>query len=170
MPRYAIIPDRSTLAAVASSSVHPIHGGADRLTGWVEAVVVDGAVDTAEPATARVELAAADLHAGNALANREIRKRLEIRRYPAVTAQVRKVGERGADGRYEVHGELSLRGVTHPVRGTATLHEDAGGALEITGELALDVRDFGLDPPSLFGLRVHPDVAVTVRLHATPEQ
>lgn len=168
MTRYSIVPGRSELAAVANSSVHPIHGSAQRLAGWIEATVVDGVVDTTQPASAQLELATTALQADNVLVNREIQRRLDARRYPTVVADVHQVtGPTG--GQYGVSGKLALRHVTHEVSGTAAvqLHDD--GAIQVDGELTLDLRDFQLDPPKLLGLRVYPQVAVTVRIIATPE-
>ena len=168
MVRYRIIPERSELSAEAKSSVHPIHAQTGELTGWVEAQMVDGAVDTGQPASARIEVATESIHADNALVNREIQKRLDPGRYPTVVAEIREVtGPTG--GHYEVKGELTLRQATQPVTGRATLAAGSDGTLEVTGELTLDVRDFQLDPPKLLGLRVYPEVSVTVRVVATTE-
>lgn len=167
MTRYSIVPERSELAAVANSSVHPIHGSARRLAGWIEATVVDGVVDTTQPASAQLELETTALQADNVLVNREIQRRLDARRYPTVLADVHQVtGPTG--GQYGVSGKLTLRHVTHEVSGSAKvqMHD---GQMQVDGELTLDLRDFQLDPPKLLGLRVYPQVAVTVRIIATPE-
>jgi len=106
------------------------------------------------------------LSADNALVGREIKKRLDARRYPTVVAEISKVaGPTG--GKYEVNGELSLRQATQPITGRAELVAGTDSTLEITGELTIDVRDFQLDPPKMLGLKVYPEVAVTVRLVAT---
>jgi polyisoprenoid-binding protein YceI len=168
MTRFSIVPERSELAAVATSSVHPIHGSARRLDGWIEASVVDGVVDTEQPASAQIELQTTALQADNVLVNREIQRRLDARRYPVVRADVTQVsGPSG--GRYNVSGKLSLRHVTHEVSGTAEMRMHGDGAMQVDGELTLDLRDFQLDPPKLLGLRVYPQVAVTVQIFATPE-
>ncbi len=169
MVRYNIDSDRSELSAEARSSLHPIHSQTRQLSGWVEAVLVDGAVDTAQPANARIELSTESIQADNALVNREIQKRLDARRYPTVVVEIHQVVG-PSEGRYEVHGELALRHVTKPVTGHATLVAGDDSTLEITGELTIDVRDFDLDPPKLLGMRVYPDVAVSVRIVATMSQ
>jgi polyisoprenoid-binding protein YceI len=168
MTRYSIVPERSELAAVANSSVHPIHGSASRLEGWIEANVVDGVVDTELPASAQIELQTTALQADNVLVNREIQRRLDARRFPVVRADVTQVtGPSG--GRYNVSGKLSLRHVTHEVSGTAVMQPQPDGAIQVEGELSLDLRDFQLDPPKMLGLRVYPEVAVTVRITAQPD-
>lgn len=169
MARYTIVAARSGLTARARSSLHPIQAETGQLAGEIHAEMADGRVDTGLPASAHVELAVGSLRADNPLVNREIQNRLDARRFPTVTAEISSVTGPRADGEYDLEGELTLRRVTRPVTARAVLVASDDRTLEVTGELTLDVRDFQLDPPKLFGLRVHPDVAVTVRIVATAE-
>ncbi|MBV9312457.1 MAG: YceI family protein [Pseudonocardia sp.] len=166
MAHYKIVADQSTLSAEAKSSLHPIHAEARHVAGWVEAVIADGSLNAAEPANARIELAIDALRADNALVNREIQKRLDSRRYPTVVAEIHKVSA-GSGDRYEWHGDLTLRHVTKPVTGWAQLVSSTDSSLRVTGGLTLDIRDFGLDPPKLLGMRVYPEVTVSVQVAAT---
>lgn len=168
MTRYAIVPARSSLSALARSNVHPIHGEARELTGWVEAIVADGAVDAGQPASAYVEFPIDNLQADNALVNREIQRRLGSRRYPTVRAEINEVSA-GEAGRVGVRGKLSLAGTTQEVSGTAAVEVGTDGTMTVDGELTLDLRDFGLDPPKMLGLRVYPDVTVRLTVHAVAE-
>ncbi|GAA5164073.1 hypothetical protein GCM10023321_51980 [Pseudonocardia eucalypti] len=165
MTRYKIVPGRCELAAQASSSLHPIRAEASELAGEIDVELADGVLDPTAPTGARIELATAALHSGNPLLDREIQGRLDARRYPRVAAWVREVTG-PTDGAYDVHGELTLRHVTRPVTARATLVSGDRRFLEVNGAFTLDVRDFQLDPPKLLGLRVHPEVAVTVRIVA----
>lgn len=165
MARYDILPQRSEMSAEARSSVHPIHARAE-VSGWVEASVSNGSVDVEEPTHARIEIATEALRADNTLINREIQKRLDPRRYPTVIAEIKQVRP-DTGNRYSIQGELTLRHVTNPVTGWAELVSDDNGTLELTGGLTLDLRDFQLDPPKLLGMRVHPDVTVTIKLTAS---
>jgi polyisoprenoid-binding protein YceI len=167
--RYTIASRSSELSAAAKSSVHPIHSRTDAVGGWIDAVVTDGVVDVAQPASARIEVATDSLKADNPLVSRKIQKRLDARRHPSVVADIDQVNT-GTDGRYEVQGKLSLRHVTHPFTAWAELVSDKGNSVEIAGGLILDVRDYQLDPPKILGFRVYPEVTVTVRITATAEQ
>lgn len=167
MTRYAITPARSSMSAEARSSVHPIHGEARELTGWIDAIVTDGVVDVEQPARAYVEFPTDTLKADNALINREIQRRLGSRRYPTVKAEINEVAA-AEQGRIRVRGKLSLAGATQEVSGTAAVDLGSDGAMAIDGELTLDLRDFGLDPPKMLGLRVYPDVAVRLTVYAVP--
>lgn len=165
MTHYKIVPGRCELAVQASSSLHPIRAEARELAGEIDAELADGVLDPSAPTGARVELATAALRAGNPLLDRELQGRLEARRYPRVAAWVTEVSG-PVDGAYDVHGELTLRHVTRPVTARATLVSGDRRSLEVSGVLTLDMRDFQLDPPKLLGLRVDPEVAVTVRIVA----
>lgn len=68
---------------------------------------------------------------------------------------------------YQLHGELTLRHITRPVTARALLVCTTPDTLHATGELGVDIRDFQLEPPRLLGPRVHPEVAVAVRIVAT---
>ena len=167
MTRYTITPESSALTAVARSDLHPVEARAARLTGTIDATLTGDGVDVSRPASARIELSTDALLTDNPLVQRELRRRLDTRRYPTATAAVREV--RGSGTRYEVRGDLALRHVTGPLRGHAVLVAGDTGRIEVTGELVLDVREFQLDPPRLLGLRVYPEVTVTVRLLAIAE-
>lgn len=169
MTRFSILPQRSELSAAAQSSVHPIHGNVRGLSGWIDAVVSDGRVDAGHPAKAHVELDTDAIKADNMLVNKEMQRRLNARRYPVIRADVGEIRE-GSDGRFAVRGELTLMGATREVAGEASATVDPDGALTVEGELTLDMRDFGLDPPKMLGLRVYPEVAVRLRVVATPDE
>lgn len=168
MTRFTITPGRSELTAVANSSVHPIHGEGKPLSGWVEAVVNDGAVDVSRPASAHLELEVTSLRADNPLVNREIQRRLDPRRYPTVRADIDELSELG-NGRYGVRGKLSLHGITQEVSGEAAIVVGPDGVMKVDGELTLDIREYGLEPPKVLGLRVYPEVDVRLKVVATPD-
>ncbi len=164
MTRFEIVPERSELTAEARSSLHPIHGECRGVSGWIDAVVTDGVVDALEPVNAHLELETGQLKADNPLIQREIQRRLDAQRFPTIRADVQQAT--GGPDRYQVKGMLSLHGVTEAVAGQAKVRVD-GDTMTVDGELTLDIRAFRLDPPKLFGLRVYPDVAVRLRVHAS---
>ncbi|HEV2087358.1 MAG TPA: YceI family protein [Cryptosporangiaceae bacterium] len=168
MTRYALVPERSALTAQARSNVHPIHGEGRGLTGWVDVEVVDGRLDPASKPAVHIELDTDRLKAENSLYDREIQKRINARRYPTIRGDVREVRET-APGQFEVAGELSFNGATKPVDGTAKVSVVDDRTLRVEGDLTVDIRDFGLEPPKILMLKVFPDVAVHVDLVAERE-
>jgi polyisoprenoid-binding protein YceI len=168
--KFLLLGERCGLTATARSTLHPIRAEAAELTGWVEATLVDGALHPDAPVTARFELPLSALRVDNPLFGREVERRLEVKRHPLVVAEVDRVSGGGeADTRrYRANGQLTLHGARHPVGGTATLRVGDAGELHVTGQVRLDIRDFGLRPPSMLGLRVRPEVDVELRIVAVP--
>jgi polyisoprenoid-binding protein YceI len=166
--RYRLLPERSRLAIEARSSVHPIRIETTGLEGYVEIALVDGRPDLATPPGGRVEIATERLRTGNVLYDGELARRLDPRRHPRVVGDVANVTVVGA-GAYHVRGTLALHGRTQVVEGEARVEKVGDDVIEIAGEMTIDMRDFGFDPPRLLMLRVHPEMRVRGRVVAMPE-
>jgi len=164
--RYIIDSKRSRLWALARSSLHPIRVETDGLEGYLDAESVDGGVRLGLPI--RVELEAALIRSGNALLDGELERRLEVRKYRRVIGEARELKALDpAGGRYWVRGDLTLHGVTRVLEAQLTSRTLGDGAFELTGDRAIDMRDFGLTPPKLFIFRVYPEVQLRVCLVAS---
>jgi len=166
--RYRVIPDRSRLRAEARSSVHPIVVETTGLTGTIEAEVDDGAARLGAPF--RVEIDAERLRSGGALIDGELRRRMETRKFPRVVGAVRAAEARTDGKRWILRGDLTIHGVTNATDAEVTVRMVDERTLEIEGEKVIDMRDYGLQPPRLLMLRVHPDVKVRARLVAEREE
>lgn len=166
--RYRVIPDRSLLRAEARSSIHPIVVETRGLGGTVEAEIEDGAVTLTVPF--RVEIDAERLRSGTALVDGELQRRLETRKFPRVVGAVRETEQRGASSRWILRGDLTLHGVTRATDAEVAVRVIDDRTIEIEGEKVIDMRDYGLHPPRLLLLRVHPDVKVRARLVAEREE
>ena len=167
MPTFRITPDRSRVWIEAKSSLHPIHGEASGLEGWIEADVTDGRVDFGNTPKIQVELPVDRLKSGNALEDAELQRRIDAKRFPTIRGEVREIKHTDG-GRYPVRGDLTFHGVTRLMEGDVSVNVD-GGSLVFEGEQTFDIRDFGVDPPKILMLKVHPDVKVRVRVVAEPE-
>ncbi|HEX4360286.1 MAG TPA: YceI family protein [Pseudonocardia sp.] len=177
MTRFLLVGELCELTATARSTLHPVRA-VSPLSGWVEATVTDGELRPGAPVTARLELPLSTLRVDNALLGREVDRRLEAKRHPLVIAEVDRVtaelddatgtGTGTGTGHYRVDGQLTLHGVRQPLTGTARLRVGPGGELAVAGRARLDIRDFGLRPPSMLGLRVQPEVDVELRIVAEP--
>jgi hypothetical protein len=156
--RFVIQPHRSLLTVRARSTLHPITRSGP-VTGHVEATVSQGALDLAEPASGLVELEMQALK-GDAYLDREMDLRLDTQRYPRAVARLTEIHP--VDDGYRMRGEVVMRGRTCTVEGLAGVSVDSGRELRLHGSLRLDIRDFGIQPPRLLLLRVHPEVDVVL--------
>jgi polyisoprenoid-binding protein YceI len=170
MARYRIVPERSRVWIDARSNVHPIHSETDGLGGWLDlAVPEDGRVDPTASAAGHLELPVERLRSGNPLQDRELRRRIDARRFPGITGDLAVMEETDVDGRYLVSGDLTFRGVTRRHRDQMALERIDERTLRLSGQSTFDIRDFGKQPPRILMLKVEPVVAVRVEITAEQE-
>jgi len=168
--RYRIVPERSRVRIDARSSLHPIHSESTGLTGFFEAEVLGGGrVNLQVAPAATLELPVELLSSGNAMYDREMRRRVDARRFPTIRGQLTEMKETGRAGRYLVRGDITFMGVTRPYEDEVTLEVLDGGRLLIEGAHEFDIRDFGMQPPRILMLKVHPEVSVRVSIVAEKE-
>lgn len=156
------------MAIDGSSSVHPIRAAASGLDGWIE-LDLDGAALAAEPAaTGGVRIEVARLRSGNPLVDAETRRRIDAGRFPEIVGEITG-STRLADDRLALTGDLTFRGVTQPVHGELVLVLAIdGGGIGLAGEEDFDVRAWGLQPPRIGLLRVHPTIRVRIEAVGGP--
>jgi len=166
--RYEIDPERSRIVIEARSSLHPIHSETAGLEGWFEAEILGGGRLNATVAPqAELELPVDLLSSGNPLYDREMRRRIEARKFPKISGALSLMKESdGGDGRYLVGGEITFRGVTRSYEDHMTLSMVDDQTIRLEGQHTFDMRDFGMEPPKILSLRVYPDVAVRVDITA----
>ena len=171
MARYRIDPARSRVAIDATSSLHPIHSETDGLEGWLE-LDVDGRglVSTDTAPRAHLELPVDRLRSGNSMEDRELRRRIDARRFPSIAGDLIAMEPLGADGRYRVRGDVTFKGVTRTREDEMTVSADGDAGLRLQGSSVFDIRDFGMEPPRILMFKVAPDVTVTVDIVARKEE
>jgi polyisoprenoid-binding protein YceI len=168
--RYRIDPARSRVVIDARSSLHPIHTETTGLEGWLELDLQGGGrVNPTVPPRAHLELPVDQLRSGNPLEDREMRRRIDARRFPTISGELTSMRETDKDGRYLVRGEVTFKGVTRPSEDEVTISADGGATIELRGSSVFDIRDFGMEPPRILMLRVAPEVSVTVEIVAEKE-
>jgi polyisoprenoid-binding protein YceI len=167
LARFRISPQRSELWAQARSSLHPVRVHTSGLEGVVEAELVDGRVELRTPTYVQVETQR--LRSGNALVDGELQRRLEARKFPRIRGELTGLGAGNGPGTTRLTGELTLHGVTRKLDVDVTVRQLDARTLEIEGARAIDMRDFGLPPPSFLMFKMHPEVQVRARLVAERE-
>ena len=169
MARFRIVPEKSAVLIEASSSLHPIHTRTLGLEGFLDVDVHDGAIDGVDGASGELSLRVDRLSSGNRLEDRELQRRIDSRRFPTIDGQMTRLQPIGSDGRYRVTGDLTFRGVTRRCEDEVTITSIDDRMIRLEGESAFDIRDFGMEPPRIFMLRVHPDVKVRIEVVAEKE-
>jgi polyisoprenoid-binding protein YceI len=164
--RFVVAAGASQMSAFARTTAHPF-GYRAPITGAVEASLRDGDFDLDVPITAALEVDLDALEGDNPRVDGEMRRRLDIQRFPRVKATVLHVSA-GAGDVYRLRGELTLHGKTRPMQGDAVVTLD-GNQLHAKGALTIDIREFGIKPPNLLIVRVHPQIEVTIDLVADLE-
>lgn len=145
--------------------MHPIDGRATAASGTLDVEVADGRVT--QFSGGRLEVPVAGLKSGNPLEDAELQRRVDARQFPTIVGEVRRATPLADEGRFGIDGDLTFHGVTQTVSGELHISVD-GDRLRVEGEQVFDVRDFGIKPPRILMLRVHPDVRVDIRLVAEP--
>ena len=165
LTRYTLDSVRSCVWVSGRSSLHPINTETRGITGWFEAATrADGSLDLDLAVSGEIELAVERLTSGNQLYDRELRRRIDARRYPTIAGRLTGIAPEGAHPNYMVTGEVSFHGkartVAHDMR--IEVHDDG---ITLSGEDVFDIREFGMKPPSMLMVRVYPEISVRVELH-----
>ena len=170
MAHYRILPDRSQVLIDAKSSLHPIHTRTDGLEGYLDLEVLGGGrVNLHSSPKAKLSFPVDRLKSGNPLEDRELKRRIDARRYPTIDGELNELRETGKDGRYLARGDLTFRGVTKAYEDELTVTQVDDRTLKLEGEHTFDIRDFGMEPPKILMLKVEPEVNVRVEIIAQKE-
>lgn len=162
--RFTFDSTRSYLQVSGRSSLHPIDTETRGITGWLEASPAeDGALDLAAPVAGELELAVNRLTSGNHLYDRELRRRIDARRYPTIGARLVRVSPSGANGTYLVSGEVTFHGRTLTFEHDMSIRFH-GDEVSLSGADVFDIRQFGMEPPSMLMVRVYPEISVRLEL------
>jgi polyisoprenoid-binding protein YceI len=164
--RYELDPDRSQVWIDGSSSIHPIRATATGLHGWVELQLTDDTIGANPNAAGEVRVEVDRLKSGNPLVDAETRRRIDAGHHPEIVGVVTASSHLAPD-RLALTGDITFRGETRAVDGELVISVD-GDDLRLAGSQQLDVRDWGLQPPRVGLLRVHPDITVRFEAVARP--
>ena len=169
LARFRISPERSELWAEARSSLHPVRVHTTGLEGVVEAESSEGTGPPRLGTPTYVEVETQRLRSGNGLVDGELQRRLESRRFPRIRGELTRSTIRNGVGTSRLTGELTLHGVTRTLDVEVTVRQLDTRTLEIEGGRTIDMRDFGLPPPSFLMFKMQPEVLIRARLVAERE-
>src|SRR5512140_2107836 len=135
--RFNVVPEESRLFVEARSTLHPIHGEAEGLTGRAEASVAGGRFDLSKPPKGRLELPVTAFRSGNALRDFEMARRIEARKYPTITAELRSAAARNGSGTYRLEADLTFHGLTRRLAVDAVARLDGKGRAVLESDFTL---------------------------------
>jgi polyisoprenoid-binding protein YceI len=115
---------------------------------------------------AKISLPVDNLSSGNVLEDRELKRRIDARRFPSINGELSELRDTGTEGHYLVRGDLTFRGVTNTYEDEISITPVDDCTIRLEGEHTFDIRDFGMDPPKILMFRVQPDVKVRVEIVA----
>jgi len=169
LTRYTLDSVRSCVWVSGRSSLHPINTETRGITGWFEAATRnDGSLYLGQGVSGELELAVERLTSGNQLYDRELRRRIDARRYPTIGGRLTGIVPDGPHPNYEVTGEVAFHGKTRTFGHGMQIKVSEDG-IALTGEDVFDIREFGMKPPSMLMVRVYPEITVRVELHGVPD-
>lgn len=170
MAHYHIVPERSRVSIWARSSLHPIETSTDGLQGALDLeILAGGRLNLQSQPQAKVSLPVDQLKSGNPLEDRELRRRIDARRFPTIDGELLEMQQTSVEGRYLVRGHVTFRGISRSYAREMTFTAVDDRTLRIEGESTFDVRDFGMEPPKILMLKVEPEVRVRVEIVAEKE-
>ena len=149
--------------------MHPIRTEATGLEGWLDLDIGDGVIDVDQPLRGHLEFPVENLKSGNALEDRELRRRIDARRYPMIVGDLNSMKQTDERSRYIVGGDLTFRDTSRSYEDEMTIELPNDRTLSMSGESVFDIRDFGIDPPRILMLKVQPEVTVRVEFVAEKE-
>ncbi len=170
LARYTFDSKRSCVWVSGRSSLHPINTETRGINGWFETSARDdGSLNLDLPVAGELELAVERLTSGNQLYDRELRRRMDARRYPTIGGRVTSIAATGPHPRYAVTGDIEFHGKTRTFEHEMDI-EVTDDAVALTGDTCSTSAQFGMQPPSMLMIRVYPEISVKVELHGTRDR
>lgn len=164
--RFAVDAGASGIAIKARSNVGPITFLTNAMEGWIEADLSDDDVIGGPTASLAIQLNT--LQSGNSLYDAELLRRIDARRYPTAELLLQDAAQVRDTSRYQLTATLTVHGISRTVDGSVEVAFTDGDhdRLTVTGDQAIDIRDFSLSTPALLMLKIYPEVRVLLHLEA----
>lgn len=115
----------------------------------------------------RIDVAALDC--SNDTMNEHMRNALKAKEHPQIRFELSSyqlAAAQGGKAKLGLEGSLTMGGTSKAIHVDATATELAGGKIGVTGQYALDMKEYGLKPPELFfgAMKVDPKVVIGFEL------
>jgi len=160
VPVFAITPVESSIKFDVEASV-AIKGTFDKWDATLTFTSPDASTGVLD-----VRIHAATVDTGSGIKNGKLKSKdfFDVKQNPLITFRSTKIVQSGPNT-FEVDGNFTIRGVTKSEKLTLTVSGMGTGAGEITGILAFDRKDYGMNSGIPF-IKIADRVEVTVALKA----
>jgi polyisoprenoid-binding protein YceI len=105
---------------------------------------------------------------GETIRDNHTKDMFESEKFPTACFEPLKIDGDPSKGAFALSGNLTMHGVTLPVKIAAQAKMD-GGKVTFSGQFPLKITDYKMEPPSLMGLKVGNDVTVTINAEAATQ-
>ena len=158
------IPDLSILSLEGQTSLQPIHTSTNKLEGSFDIALSEpGKFDLSVPPNCNFEIYVSDLKSNAPYLDRVVQERMDMRRFPHIRAAITNLQEKG-ENIYAAVGQLTFHGVTAREEGELFIKWLDDTTIEVKGEIVIDVRNYGIDPPRLVAITNDPQVRARLKL------
>ncbi len=105
---------------------------------------------------------------GETLRDNHTRDMFESEKFPTACFEPLKIDGDPTKGAFALSGNLTMHGVTLPIKIAAQAKMD-GGKVTFSGQVPLKITDYKMEQPSMMGLKVGNDVTVTISAEAVTQ-
>jgi polyisoprenoid-binding protein YceI len=149
---YAIDPDASRIAFTGHSTLHDFSGTAKVKQGQL---TIDG-----DRLSGFVTVDARTMNTRDAHRDKDMHADMAVDRYPEISFTVTEIT--GIGDHLTAHGTWSMHGVDRPLAIPVTRIN--GEAPRLVSAFQLNFNDFGIEVPPKLGMKVRPQIDITVNL------
>ncbi len=165
--RFIIDAGASSLTYEARSSLQPVSGTARDFGGYIEVAWDDKGRIVQNPAPAmHMEVNVATLRSGSPTKDQEIWRLIDVGRFPTIIAELQSIEPLYGASIYTARGTITIAGRSRPYAGQMLVIVDEETEISVRGDLEIDIRDHGLQPPRMLFVRIEPAIRVHLALVA----
>jgi hypothetical protein len=140
---------------------------AEDFSGYIDVAWDDrGRIAAQPPAAMRMEVAVAKLRSGSPTKDQEIWRLIDVGRFPSIIAELRSIEPLYGASIYNATGTVTLAGRKRSYSGQMLVVTEDFNDVSVRGDLQIDIRDYGLEPPRMVFVRIEPVIAVHLSLVA----
>jgi polyisoprenoid-binding protein YceI len=159
VPVFEIKPDTSTIKFFVKASV-ALEGNFNKWDATLTFTSTDVSTGVLD-----IKIQADSVDTGSGMKNGKLKSKdfFNVDKDPYITFHSTKIVQTGSDT-FEVDGNFTIRGVTKPEKLTLTVSGIGTGTGDITGTMAFDRKDYGMNSGIPF-IKIADRVEVNVKLH-----